>query len=393
MGKSVEVFSLDWVVGAIAIVLVLSIGVKLLQNLASLAAKILRWLFKPKEFWSGFLVHGSFRPRTVTILLVTLEVIILCAVTFLLFVMGLESDWLGYASVGMLIVLPITTKKFWNFLRDREQSAVQHRRDGQAELLRQSVTLGNEDRTFCLYLRPFRSTGSISVSVLDSTGYMKTPRGKPLPPTHDQRFHDLETLLAMALDGYTPLVALGRPGEQVGAGRILTTDENWRQVFSHLANKATLILLLPSPQPGTTWELRIVLNDFILLSKTLFIIPPQIGASVVQKDALNSFSRVAVGRQWDEALLLGGESVERSGAVFRWDHGSRCITHCAPLLTYVGPSPVRFLFDLWLSRETEVLSGWRLKRNLLNVLNYTPEVKRIGASEPLFRASSMGKRA
>jgi hypothetical protein len=33
------------------------------------------------------------------------------------------------------------------------------------------------------------------------------------------KFDDLETLLAMSLDSHAPLIALGRPGEQVGAGR------------------------------------------------------------------------------------------------------------------------------------------------------------------------------
>jgi len=72
-----------------------------------------------------------------------------------------------------------------------------------------------------------------------------------LSESYQEKPVDFERLLAIAVDSYAPLIALGRPGEQVGAGRILTTEERWQEDFRKLAEAARLILLMPSAHPGT----------------------------------------------------------------------------------------------------------------------------------------------
>jgi hypothetical protein len=126
----------------------------------------------------------------------------------------------------------------------------------------------------------------MAVCVLDSTTYGRTPKGRPLPPEPNQKFLDLETLLAMALDAYAPLIVLGRPGEQVGAGRILTSEDAWQDDFHTLSSKALVIRLLPSTQPGTTWEMQTILKDASLLSKTVFLIPASERVAVAPKGTI-----------------------------------------------------------------------------------------------------------
>jgi hypothetical protein len=119
---------------------------------------------------------------------------------------------------------------------------------------------------FFLYLRPFSSTGSMQ---LDQRifGYFDMGRYK-----HDG-FDDLEGVIAQAIRSTAPFVALGEPGEHRGAGRIKKSDDEWRDEVTKLAEAAALILALPAAQPGTLWELELILKRN-LLSRTIFIMPP-----------------------------------------------------------------------------------------------------------------------
>jgi hypothetical protein len=101
-----------------------------------------------------------------------------------------------------------------------------------------------------LYLRAFQTTDKLHVNGID-----------------------LETTLAYSLRDMLPIVALGQPGEHLGAGRIETTDEHWQEEILRLMDNARLILIVPSHRPGTVWEI-LTLREEQYLSKTIFIMPP-----------------------------------------------------------------------------------------------------------------------
>jgi hypothetical protein len=84
---------------------------------------------------------------------------------------------------------------------------------------------------------------------------------------------DLEELLACMLDR-SPLIALGDTDlERFGPGRAKSNDENWREVLRALAVEAQMLLVIPAPTAGTSWEIEWVdTNKF--LHKTCFVMPP-----------------------------------------------------------------------------------------------------------------------
>ena len=86
---------------------------------------------------------------------------------------------------------------------------------------------------------------------------------------------DLETMLAYSIAPTLPLLALGKPGEHLGSGRIQTTDEHWREEILQLMDAARLILIIPSHRGGTLWEIS-TLRERSYFEKTIFIMPPEL---------------------------------------------------------------------------------------------------------------------
>ncbi len=83
---------------------------------------------------------------------------------------------------------------------------------------------------------------------------------------------DLETILAKTLDGNAPLIAVGRPGEHFGAGRIQLSDADWQPGVVRLAQRATKIFLIPGEGVGTQWEMNLVLGPEFR-AKTVWVMP------------------------------------------------------------------------------------------------------------------------
>jgi hypothetical protein len=143
-----------------------------------------------------------------------------------------------------------------------------------------------------LYLRPFASTGSLRIplkSVVVKRGVIAGPAtvydpqlGRTSRFKRYVTFGDFETELADVVASQAPLVALGYPGEQIGAGRIETGDDEWQGTFKQLAARAVAIILVPSLHCGTRAEIDAILSTPEWLAKTMFFIPPDdtvLGAS------------------------------------------------------------------------------------------------------------------
>jgi len=75
---------------------------------------------------------------------------------------------------------------------------------------------------FYLYLRAFETTGKLHVPL-----YLRVRR-KCVWVGQRQVTDDLESYVTLAVGGRAPLIALGKPGEAIGAGRILTEEEHWQ---------------------------------------------------------------------------------------------------------------------------------------------------------------------
>lgn len=125
----------------------------------------------------------------------------------------------------------------------------------------------NENLSITLYLRPFQST--------DAFRYRTDKRaGIGTPEFYERELEqDLERLLAEAMEDTAPLVALGQPGEHYGAGRLTSSDQDWKDKVISLANAAKYIVILPAHNEGTLWEVG-WLKSSDNLARTMFVMPP-----------------------------------------------------------------------------------------------------------------------
>ncbi|MGH8579832.1 MAG: hypothetical protein ACREVK_06840 [Gammaproteobacteria bacterium] len=120
---------------------------------------------------------------------------------------------------------------------------------------------------FYLYLRAFETTGKLRVPL-----YLQLR--KISIGLFQLVTNDTESYVSNAVRSIAPLIALGRPGEAIGAGRIVTEDANWMADILILMKRAKAIFLVPSSRPGTLWEIETLKREG-LLNKVIFIMPPR----------------------------------------------------------------------------------------------------------------------
>jgi|GEM_PF-4069121 len=142
-------------------------------------------------------------------------------------------------------------------------------RDRRAYELLQRFAAGTaEDEPIFVYLRPFSSTGKLTIkNPKVFAANAATPQGYESPTL------EAESVLRDALDRFGTLIGLGRQGEHYGAGRVTTDDDHWRRMVELLTDKATLVFLLPSDHPGTLWEIQHI-RECGHLDKTIMVMPP-----------------------------------------------------------------------------------------------------------------------
>jgi len=203
---------------------------------------------------------------------------------------------IGILYIALFVLLPLwipISFKLERRLRLERLRLIQQDRDRIAGDI--STMLNAEDfadkelpADFGLYLRAFMTTDKLHL-----------------------RGFDLETMIAYSIAPTLPLLALGKPGEHLGAGRIQTTDEHWQEEILHLMQTARLILIIPSHRAGTLWEIATLRNGGFL-DKTIFIMPPEM-----------EFHGGKFSDDWQKTVLAAGEAgVEfpehiSTGAFFR----------------------------------------------------------------------------
>ncbi len=197
----------------------------------------------------------------------------LAAVVVLLHTFDKDEYSLGFA-IGMVAVATAAGgtlswgSRRWN----------QHRRDRKAaKVLKQIVDISKPGKhsDYVLFLRPFSTTSRLTIA-------NPSRRWLPLLPSYfsHRNILEFETLISEALAPGLPLIALGRPGEHFGAGRIATSDEQWKNTFQHLVKNASWIILIPNDQGETRWELEWLISH-AYLSKVVLLMPPKLKSSKI----------------------------------------------------------------------------------------------------------------
>ncbi|MCA8900900.1 MAG: ankyrin repeat domain-containing protein [Hyphomonas sp.] len=83
----------------------------------------------------------------------------------------------------------------------------------------------------------------------------------------------LETMMVDALRSYAPVLALGSEEQGLGAGRIRSTDSDWRDEVRQLLEQARAVIMIPHHSKGVRWEMQ-ELRSTGLLSRTILVMPP-----------------------------------------------------------------------------------------------------------------------
>ncbi|MGA2405868.1 MAG: hypothetical protein ABSF81_03840 [Bacteroidales bacterium] len=238
---------------------------------------------------------------------------------------------------------------------------------------------------FFLYLRPFNSTGRLPITVRVNKVYTKFPGSSPKTYGEIEDL-DLEQELTRALEPCAPLVALGKPGEHIGAGLIKTDDQSWQSLFLDLSSRATAIFIVPGTTEGTRWELDSLAKDEALRKKTILIIPPQMlnenGTPFQDSGGLRfNFKRPLTklnifGPRHDtsprleaiEALTSHGIDLQdrdtSQGLLIHYSSTSNSV----PIISYTKPVNQRGLLGWWLNSGYSYENGKVMKLGLRNAI-------------------------
>lgn len=143
-------------------------------------------------------------------------------------------------------------------------------RDLRAGRIWAALQRGETPPPYTLYLRPFASTGAFEEMgasfAIGGGGATAALMGAKL---------ELEAQVERAVRPLGPMVALGKPLEHIGAGRILVDEHSWKDAIHALMAHARLVIMLPSSRLGTLEEIEMILGSGII-RRTVLIDPPNV---------------------------------------------------------------------------------------------------------------------
>lgn len=150
-----------------------------------------------------------------------------------------------------------------------------------------------DSRPPALYLRSFGDDSVLLPAIASAR--------RPLFELFSLRGADpFEESVAWELNGYGPVIAVGRPGRSLaslGAAREHLSDATWREQVAARMNEAGMIAVATGETDGLVWELGQVVSGGHI-GKTFFVFPP--------------VSPADLGRRWDHtaaALEHAGQAV------------------------------------------------------------------------------------
>ena len=237
-------------------------------------------------------------------------------------VTGSVASTLGYflipitLTTAMLSFLALLLAKWTLKAATTELTRFQEDRNANARrFLDVATNIDPADEAFALYLRSFYYDERLEVD--------------------GQSF---EAALVYSLCQTLEVVALGRL-EGMGSARLETPDETWRQDFKRLADRATLIFIVPGDGAATLWEVEHLLSAK-QLTKTVFVMPPASG-----------FQAQWLQLAWDRFIAhpplaqLELPAYWHRGAVFTLDERGRLATY--------GPLALAAVSDLLVMNTTQ----------------------------------------
>jgi hypothetical protein len=192
---------------------------------------------------------------------------------------GAVLPWLG------LPVIFILARNAGSLFYRAGRKKRQIKRNLGAELLLESLQQGN-DAPFSLYLRSFSQEDGFKRK--KGFWWYVLLEGDVFGIDRET----LELLISQRVRMHHPMIALGLPGEKLGAGRLVSTEAEWKDLTLFLMRRATMIFIVPGPSDGVLWEVRHLARDHH--AKTRYIMPPAkfLGGDAHRAETL-----------WDEARL------------------------------------------------------------------------------------------
>jgi hypothetical protein len=177
----------------------------------------------------------------------------------------------NYALLAPFLIILCFGASYILYKRHKEHVAsYQARRDKAAIKIFKAVRASSDEQKFAVFLRPFYTTDKVKSRQIIM---MPVQSGGTVTYTPLILEHRLEDAIVKAFRRTMPVVALGKPGETFGVGRILADEDSWEKAATELMDRAALIIFQPSSRPGSFWEMnQIMLHRY--LSKTVFIMPP-----------------------------------------------------------------------------------------------------------------------
>ncbi|SEL76918.1 Ankyrin repeat [Colwellia chukchiensis] len=159
--------------------------------------------------------------------------------------------------ISLLVIVAIDIARRYVLLQlvTKRLYLEQQSRDKKAHDIVESISAGDtaDPVDFAVYLRPFKSTGKLH---------------------NKQTGIEIETALALVFPDELPIISLGEPGEHIGTCRVKTDEEKWQAIVATMLLKAKLIILLPSMNEGTLWEINHIIERGYL-DKTIFLMLPK----------------------------------------------------------------------------------------------------------------------
>ena len=183
-------------------------------------------------------------------------------------------------------------------LRDvnrRRNAAVQRDRDEFAHRVATQLSEGGDAPAFSLYLRPFFTDGQLAASE-------GLARLNPFDIANFIRagaVRDSEYAFAKAFEDEAPLIAIGDTDGRIGAGKAVSSDDTWYDLFRLLAGHARRIVVVPVAQPATLNEIDYIFSQPELLEKTIFGRPSNKKRAVFQRRS--QFGLNSLGTIWDRS--------------------------------------------------------------------------------------------
>jgi hypothetical protein len=176
--------------------------------------------------------------------LASIALMCIAGLLWAVFLYGMTSGRLGAIGGGVTALIGTLAARRGVRLFNRDRQIETATTDNKCE--------ANDNRPPVLYLRSFKDDAITAAAVSSGAAW-----GGLAVKTEEEQ-------LAKVLTAIGPVVAIGKPGEELpelGARRIYLRSEEWKERVSELMRKAALVVLRPGETPSVWWEISEVMKQ------------------------------------------------------------------------------------------------------------------------------------